>query len=100
MRPRVTTAPSDTHAFPGENVLLRCTGDHRTLSYHWLRAGQPLQTSSRVTVVPGTGLNISHVTMEDSGVYTCVAVGAEGSAEESAQLSVTGPLISCEGRFC
>ncbi|CAI8057022.1 Peroxidasin, partial [Geodia barretti] len=97
VRPRVSIPPSHVHAFTGENVVLRCVGDQRTVSYHWYKDGQPLETSDRVAVVTGVGLNISHVTMDDSGVYSCVVMGIEGSSEASAQLSVTGALISCEG---
>ena len=79
-------------------MVLRCVGDQRTVSYHWYKDGQPLETSDRVAVVTGVGLNISHVTMDDSGVYSCVVMGIEGSSEASAQLSVTGALISCEGQ--
>ena len=98
MRPRVSIPPSNTHAFTGEDVVLQCVGDQRTVSYHWYKDGQPLETSDRVAVVAGVGLNISHVTMDDSGVYSCVVMGTEGSSETSAQLSVTGALISCEGQ--
>ena len=96
-RPRVSIPPSHTHAFPGESVMLRCVGDSRTLSYSWYKDGQLLVTSDRVTVVNGSGLNISHVTVDDSGVYSCVVIGTEGSSEASAQLSVTDSLISCKG---
>ena len=95
--PRITTSPSHTHAFPGESISLQCAGDHYTMSYQWLHSGLILMASDRVSITPGVGLTISPVTEEDSGIYTCVAMGTEGSVEASAQLSVTGPLISCAG---
>ena len=97
--PRIRIPPSHTHAFPGEDVILRCMGDDNTNSYRWLFSGQPLVSSDRLTIIPGVGLNISHVAESDSGLYTCVAVGTEGSVEASAQLSVTGALISCQGEW-
>lgn len=95
--PRITTSPSHTHAFPGESISLQCAGDHYTMSYQWRHSGLILMASDRVSITPGVGLTISPVTEEDSGIYTCVAMGTEGSVEASAQLSVTGPLISCAG---
>jgi peroxidase len=95
--PQISVRPSHTHAFPGENVLLRCQGDQYTISYYWLHSGQLLVSSSHAQVVMETGLNITNVTREDSGVYTCVAVGNAGSVNASAILTVTGPLLSCEG---
>ena len=53
--------------------------------------------SSRVHIVEDHGLNISNVTISDSGTYTCIAVGTEGSVQASAFLNVTGPLLSCQG---
>lgn len=97
LRPRVLVAPSPTHAFPGENVILYCQGDHYTESYEWLYSGQPLPLSSRLRVEDGVGLHIQNVTMKDSGVYTCVCVGREGSENASAVVNVTGPLLSCSG---
>ena len=97
--PRILVPPSHAHAFPGESVLLQCQGDHYTESYHWFRSGQPLSLSNRVRVVSGVGLDISNVTMQDSGLYTCVALGSDGSANASAVLNVTGPLLSCEGVY-
>lgn len=97
--PQIVVPPVNTHAFPGENVLLRCQGDQHTDSYHWLRSGQPLVSSTHAQVVIGTGLNITNVTVQDSGVYTCVAMGNSGSVNASAILTVTGPLLSCEGMY-
>lgn len=97
VRPHITDRPSHTHAFPGETVTLRCQGDQYVESYHWLHSGRRVEASSRVTIVMGHGLTISNVTDGDSGVYTCVAVGANTSVEASAFLNVTGPLISCQG---
>ena len=99
--PRLLLSPSNTHAFPGESVLLRCQGDHYTEGYLWLRRGQAVALSGRVQAEADVGLHIHNVTMRDSGSYTCVAVGNGGTAEGSAILNVTGPLLSCEGeRMC
>lgn len=78
-------------------MTLRCLGDHYTDSYEWLYEGQPLSPSSHIHVEVGVGLHIQNVTTEDSGVYTCVCMGSEGSVRASAILSVTGPLLSCAG---
>ena len=98
IKPSITSPPIHTHAFIGENVSLSCVGDHYTTSYQWLHNGQPLVTSDRVTMVTGEGLDITNAVTADSGVYTCVAMGTQGTIEASAFLNVTGALLSCAGQ--
>lgn len=78
-------------------MTLYCQGDDYTHSYEWLYSGQPLPHSSRHHVEGGVGLHIQNVSRKDSGVYTCVCVGSEGTEATSAVLNVTGPLLSCSG---
>ena len=84
-------------------MLLHCQGDQYTEGYRWLRRGQAVSLSGRVQAEADVGLHIHNVTMRDSGSYTCVAMGNSGTAQGSAILNVTGPLLSCEGeaiRMC
>nr|CAD7199658.1 unnamed protein product [Timema douglasi] len=61
------------------------------LNIGWLKDGQPLSESRRrirklddVTVI----LSLAHISLDDSGNYTCVASNAAGSASHSSVLKV------------
>ncbi|XP_053725357.1 contactin-2 isoform X1 [Synchiropus splendidus] len=56
-------------------------------SVHWLRNGQPLVSQERVEVSAGS-LRVSHLALEDSGMYQCVAENKHGTIYSSAELRV------------
>ncbi|KAG7472629.1 hypothetical protein MATL_G00110820 [Megalops atlanticus] len=56
-------------------------------SIHWLRNGQPLRSQDRIEVNGGE-LSISHLALEDSGMYQCVAENKHGTIYSNAQLRV------------
>ncbi|KAG9352784.1 hypothetical protein JZ751_017360, partial [Albula glossodonta] len=56
-------------------------------SVRWLRNGQPLVTQDRVEVNSGL-LKISNLTLEDSGMYQCVAENKHGTIYSNAELRV------------
>ncbi|XP_064156572.1 contactin-2-like isoform X1 [Anguilla rostrata] len=56
-------------------------------SIHWLRNGLPLRTQDRIEVNGGQ-LRISHLTLEDSGMYQCVAENKHGTIYSNAELRV------------
>lgn len=51
-------------------------------------------SDGRVEVTAGGSLQISNLTEEDGGVYTCVAENSNTTIEAQAQLTVQGNLIS------
>lgn len=50
----------------------------------------PLSSEGRVEVLGGASLQISNLTEEDAGVYTCTADNANSTIEAQAQLTVQG----------
>ncbi|KAG2469773.1 HMCN2 protein, partial [Polypterus senegalus] len=58
----------------------------------WLKNGMPLVLSPRTRVLTsGKMLRISQAQVTDSGIYTCVATSAAGTAERSYSLQVQEP---------
>ncbi|XP_018397088.1 PREDICTED: titin [Cyphomyrmex costatus] len=61
------------------------------LRVEWLKDGQPVEASSRITTFFNFGyvaLTIKYVTIHDVGMYTCRAYNRAGEAHTTAQLSV------------
>lgn len=50
----------------------------------------PVSSEGRVEVLGGASLQISNLTEEDAGVYTCTAESANSTIEAQAQLTVQG----------
>lgn len=53
----------------------------------------PVSSEGRVEVLGGASLQISNLTEEDAGVYTCMADNANSTVEAQAQLTVQGTCI-------
>lgn len=51
-----------------------------------------VSSEGRVEVVGGGSLQISNLTEEDGGVYTCTASNANATIEAQAQLTIQGTL--------
>lgn len=49
-----------------------------------------ISSEGRVELLGGASLQISNLTEEDAGVYTCMADNANGTIEAQAQLTVQG----------
>merc|ERR1719264_792243 len=67
-------------------------GDH-TMKVEWLKDGQPVEASSRITSFFNFGyvaLTVKQVALHDQGTYSCVASNAAGRAETKAQLRCNG----------
>merc|ERR1719402_887291 len=67
-------------------------GDH-TMNVQWLKDGQPVEASSRITSFFNFGyvaLTVKQVALHDQGTYACVASNAAGRAETKAQLRCNG----------
>lgn len=52
----------------------------------------PISSDGRVEVLGGGSLQISNLTEEDAGIYTCMADNANSTIEAQAQLTVQGTL--------
>lgn len=78
------------HGFAHFEARLEPVGD-ATLRVEWLRDGQPVEASSRITSFFNFGyvaLTIKQVTVNDIGTYTCRAINALGEAQTNARLTV------------
>jgi len=79
--PWFTSLPSNKVITAGTGTTLSITAVNAT-SYQWRRNGQPIGGAS------GTSYSISSATINDDGVYDCIATGPGGS-NTSAASSVT-----------
>uniref|UniRef100_A0A8C6R358 Contactin 2 n=1 Tax=Nannospalax galili TaxID=1026970 RepID=A0A8C6R358_NANGA len=81
---------SDTEADIGSNLRWGCAaaGKPRPM-VRWLRNGEPLTSQNRVEVLAGD-LQFSKLSLEDSGMYQCVAENKHGTIYASAELAVQG----------
>ena len=67
-------------------------GDH-SMNVQWLKDGQPVEASSRITSFFNFGyvaLTVKQVALHDQGTYACVASNAMGRVETKAQLRCNG----------
>ena len=94
------TSPLSVHIFPpqqlterGSTAVFNCTVDgFPVLNVYWLKNGQILVPSSRVS--PGTeSLTIRGVGVGDRGQYQCVAGNEEEESQAAASLMLGGELI-------
>uniref|UniRef100_A0A3B4WGP3 Neogenin n=1 Tax=Seriola lalandi dorsalis TaxID=1841481 RepID=A0A3B4WGP3_SERLL len=77
----------------GASVLLPCVvAGYPAPHVRWMFGDKLLQESEgRVEVVGGGSLQISNLTEEDAGVYTCMADNSNATIEAQAQLTVQVP---------
>ena len=95
--PSFGIVPEDTHKFVGEEVRIACTVDQVTDEVQWERDGVRIESTDRISILPGEGLVIVDTMEDDSGVYGCVAINEEGAVRATAFVNITGPLLSCNG---
>ena len=81
---------------PGKLVRLNCQFDGQpTPSVSWYKNEVLIQPSSRVRINTENGLSvveISNVSVDDGGLYTCRLLNEAGSAATTASIIVTGEL--------
>uniref|UniRef100_A0A8C0RH19 Contactin-2 n=1 Tax=Canis lupus familiaris TaxID=9615 RepID=A0A8C0RH19_CANLF len=79
---------SDMEADIGSNLRWGCAAAGKPRpTVRWLRNGEPLTSQSRVEVLAGD-LRFSKLSLEDSGMYQCVAENKHGTIYASAELAV------------
>ncbi|XP_042537816.1 contactin-2 isoform X1 [Dipodomys spectabilis] len=79
---------SDTEADIGSNLRWGCAAAGKPRpTVRWLRNGEPLASQNRVEVSAGD-LQFSKLSLEDSGMYQCVAENKHGTVYASAELAV------------
>ncbi|KAL1398733.1 hypothetical protein pipiens_001200, partial [Culex pipiens pipiens] len=82
--PKFSPPPSSTAVgVEGESltVAMVATGNPMSIAYTWTKDGLPILSSGKCRIVSeGPILNITKLTRNDAGVYTCEAVNSQGSA--------------------
>ncbi|EQB78148.1 contactin-2 precursor [Camelus ferus] len=79
---------SDMEADIGSNLHWGCAAAGKPRpTVRWLRNGEPLASQSRIDVLAGD-LRLSKLSLEDSGMYQCVAENKHGTIYASAELAV------------
>ncbi|XP_058131056.1 contactin-2 isoform X4 [Dasypus novemcinctus] len=79
---------SDTEADIGSNLRWGCAAAGKPRpTVRWLRNGESLASQNRVEVLAGD-LRFSKLSLEDSGMYQCVAENKHGTIYASAELAV------------
>uniref|UniRef100_A0A452T9R4 Contactin 2 n=1 Tax=Ursus maritimus TaxID=29073 RepID=A0A452T9R4_URSMA len=79
---------SDMEADIGSNLRWGCAAAGKPRpTVRWLRNGEPLASQPRVEVLAGD-LRFSKLSLEDSGMYQCVAENKHGTIYASAELAV------------
>ncbi|KAM9861346.1 neogenin 1a [Aulostomus maculatus] len=92
-KPEFLVQPVPVTKVVGASVLLPCVASGYPAPHiRWLLEDKLLEESeSRFEVLAGGSLQISNLTEEDAGVYTCVAETANTTIEVQAQLTVQVP---------
>ncbi|XP_016071256.1 PREDICTED: contactin-2 isoform X1 [Miniopterus natalensis] len=79
---------SDMEADIGSSLRWGCAAAGKPRpTVRWLRNGEPLASQTRVEVLAGD-LRFSKLSLEDSGMYQCVAENKHGTIYASAELAV------------
>lgn len=83
-------------------VAMRATANPMAITYTWTKDGLPVLDSQHGNdriIHDGPILNVTKLTRNDSGIYTCEAVNSQGSA----RINIT-VIVECKfvfhGAFC
>uniref|UniRef100_A0A8C3GBR0 Neogenin 1a n=1 Tax=Cyclopterus lumpus TaxID=8103 RepID=A0A8C3GBR0_CYCLU len=92
-KPELLVQPASVTKAVGAGVLLPCLVSGFPVPHvRWMFGDKLLQESEgRVELLGGGSVQISNLTEEDAGVYTCMADAANATVEAQAQLSIQVP---------
>lgn len=77
-------------------IVLRADGNPGSITYTWTKDGLPITSSSYSTagdriISEGSMLNMTKLSRNDAGIYTCEAVNSQGAAVANISVSVHYP---------
>ncbi|KAJ0023301.1 hypothetical protein NQD34_003200 [Periophthalmus magnuspinnatus] len=76
----------------GSTVTLECKPQAAPPAISlWKKGSEILQRSERITLLPNGTLQITNVTKQDAGSYTCIAKNQFGTASTTGRLIITEP---------
>jgi len=90
--PTIEDDEAEVAATAGSRALLRCDADGLPKpEVTWLKDGTKIETSSSLYTMHRTGsLQMTAVTVDDSGQYECIATNDAGTARRQITLTVQG----------
>lgn len=94
-KPIFDSKPSTTYlGIEGELLIvsLEAQGNPSNIAYTWSKDGIPLTKKSLRILADGPVLNITRLSRNDTGVYTCEASNSEGSTSISINVTVNCKL--------
>ncbi|XP_075869505.1 contactin-4 isoform X1 [Nelusetta ayraudi] len=98
----IAVAPDFSHNQLRSQTLVRVGGDaliecRPKMSpwgvVSWRKGSEPLQESSRISILDNGNLRIWNVSAADAGLYTCVARNQFGTASSSGSVTVKEPTV-------
>ncbi|KAJ6643188.1 Muscle M-line assembly protein unc-89, partial [Pseudolycoriella hygida] len=91
----------------GSSIKLTCSFSGPNVRIAWLKDGNLLEHGSKYAIFDDDGLSaleIQHSTVQDSGIYVCIASNSNGEVETSSIVTIyekasavltTPPIFSC-----
>lgn len=77
-------------------ISLKADGNPSSITYTWTKDGLPVGLSStgmERVIAEGSVLNITKLSRNDAGVYTCEAINSQGSSVTHVNVSVECKLL-------
>ncbi|XP_042898361.1 mannan-binding lectin serine protease 1 isoform X2 [Parasteatoda tepidariorum] len=65
--------PRDAYFAEGEFAYMECLAAGTNVQFTWEKDGKPIENSRRVTILKNGMLYVDRVTLDDAGIYSCVA---------------------------
>uniref|UniRef100_UPI00358F31BE leucine-rich repeat-containing protein 4C-like n=1 Tax=Myxine glutinosa TaxID=7769 RepID=UPI00358F31BE len=91
--PVIVEPPTDLNVTEGSAAELRCRAPSEMTSVAWFMPNGTMMTHGsyrvRISVLEDGSLNFTKVTLQDTGVYTCLLSNAAGNATAMVNLNVT-----------
>ncbi|XP_061420412.1 leucine-rich repeat-containing protein 4C-like [Lethenteron reissneri] len=99
--PLIEVPPSDVNISEGMAAELRCRAPSSASSVTWITPNGTSMTHGsykiRISVLHDGTLNFTNVTVQDTGIYTCLVANSVGNSTASATLNVTAPDTGTNG---